>query len=109
MPIVCVDLVVTDSARKRFLLVKRANEPKAGKWWVPGGRLLKNERLTAAALRKLKEETGLRGTVIKCLGFHEYFSRTGYFKGTNAHSITFIFLVEVPTKKAPIAAHKAVK
>lgn len=95
LPVVCVDLVVTDKRRTGFLLVKRANDPEKGRWWFPGGRLLKNEKLLHAVKRKLREETGLRGTAKKILGVHEYFSERGYFPGTNVHTIPIVFLVEV--------------
>ncbi len=94
LPIVCTDIIVSDG-RGRFLLVKRKNKPEKGRWWFPGGRILKNETLKEAAIRKLKEETGLKPKKIKSMGSYEYFSETGYFPGTNTHAIAFPFLVEV--------------
>ncbi len=94
LPIVCADLVVTDG--KRFFLVKRKNKPEAGKWWFPGGRVFKNELLKEAALRFLKQETGLNAGAAKLLGFYEYFASPGYFPGTNAHTIAFVFKIKVP-------------
>ena len=46
--------------KKRILLVKRLNEPAKGLWWVPGGRVHMGETRTAAAVRKLHEECGLK-------------------------------------------------
>lgn len=97
LPIVCVDLVVIDG-RGHFLLVKRKNKPEAGLWWFVGGRIFKNETLKKAVLRKLKQETDLRGTIQKQLGVYEYFSKAGYFKGTNAHAIAIVFLVKADIK-----------
>jgi 8-oxo-dGTP diphosphatase len=48
---------------KRILLVAR-NESK---WALPGGILKRGERLSAAALRELKEETRLSGKAAKYL------------------------------------------
>ena len=41
------------------LLVKRAHDPGAGKWAVPGGKVRWGETLAAAAGREALEETGL--------------------------------------------------
>ncbi len=91
MTIVCVDLVVRHG--KKFLLVKRNNAPEKGEWFLPGGRVFKNEELAEAAIRKLKEEAGLRGTVKKFLGIGEH-SEAGRFREVRGHVITFVFLVE---------------
>ena len=41
------------------LLIRRAKPPKQGEWSLPGGRLEWGETLQAAALRELREETGV--------------------------------------------------
>ncbi|WP_165857322.1 NUDIX hydrolase [Marinobacter sp. JSM 1782161] len=47
----------------RFLLVRRRNEPDAGLWGHAGGKVEWGEDLDAAALRELREETGIRAEV----------------------------------------------
>ena len=49
----------------RLLLIKRHDD---GLWAVPGGLVEVGETLTAAALRELREETGLVGTIEGLLG-----------------------------------------
>ena len=41
------------------LLIRRANQPDAGKWGFPGGKIEPGEPVQAAAARKVAEETGL--------------------------------------------------
>jgi ADP-ribose pyrophosphatase YjhB (NUDIX family) len=43
----------------RLLLVRRRNPPDAGKWGFPGGALELGETVAAAAVRELREETGV--------------------------------------------------
>jgi 8-oxo-dGTP diphosphatase len=61
-PAVTVDLVIfTVSEEKlKVLLVKRAQEPFAGVWSIPGGFLKAGESLDEAAIRVMKEKTGVK-------------------------------------------------
>ena len=43
----------------KALIIKRAHEPRKGEWSLPGGLLELGESLQDAALREIKEETGL--------------------------------------------------
>lgn len=43
----------------QIVLVKRANPPDAGTWGFPGGKIELGEALEDAAVREVKEETGL--------------------------------------------------
>ncbi|MFC5993986.1 NUDIX hydrolase [Pseudonocardia hispaniensis] len=54
----CVGAIVRDRSG-RLLLVQRANEPGAGLWAVPGGRVEPGETDHAAVVRETAEETGL--------------------------------------------------
>src|SRR3712207_5134811 len=44
----------------RTLLVRRANPPDAGLWGFPGGKIEFGETVADAAIRELREETGVR-------------------------------------------------
>lgn len=58
--------------RDRVLLVQRGNEPLKGWWSLPGGAVETGERLEAAVLREVLEETNL---VVKIVRFGEIFER----------------------------------
>jgi colanic acid biosynthesis protein WcaH len=96
VPLICVDLVITSG--KEFFVVKRLNDPEKGKWFFPGGRIYKNEKLLDGAKRKLKEETGMTSSKLKYLGVYEYFSKDGCYPGINTHTVDFVFHAPV-TKK----------
>lgn len=70
LPILCVDIAVRN-ARGEYLLVKRANPPKQGSWWVLGGRVNKGETLAAAAVRKVREEAGVSVSELRPVGYME--------------------------------------
>jgi 8-oxo-dGTP diphosphatase len=46
------------------LLVRRAKPPRAGEWSLPGGRIEWGERAVDAALRELREETGVEAEIV---------------------------------------------
>ncbi len=46
------------------LLIRRAKPPKIGEWSLPGGRLEWGETVRAAALRELREETGVEAELL---------------------------------------------
>jgi len=56
-PIVGVGAIVFDG--DRVLLIRRAQEPLKGEWSIPGGVVESGERLDAAVIREVREETGL--------------------------------------------------
>jgi 8-oxo-dGTP diphosphatase len=49
---------------REILLIKRGNPPRQGQWSIPGGRIEWGETSEAAALRELKEETGVEAVLL---------------------------------------------
>ena len=57
-PLIGVGAVVF-SAGNEILLIKRGKAPHYGRWMVPGGTLEWGETLEDAAIREVREETGI--------------------------------------------------
>lgn len=61
-----------------LLMVQRANDPGAGLWSIPGGKVETGEYLIQAVLREVLEETGLTVEVGDLLGIHEVIGAVHY-------------------------------
>jgi 8-oxo-dGTP diphosphatase len=68
-PLLTVDCVVFDR-NDRLLLIRRGHPPFKGKYALPGGFVDIGETVEAAALRELREETGLDGAIVKLIGVY---------------------------------------
>ena len=66
-PAVAADIIVLTKAQNRLqiLLIKRGNEPYAGKYAFPGGFIEPNETALQAARRELEEETSVAASDLK--------------------------------------------
>lgn len=79
-PLISIDLVVRDCSGA-VLLGERLNRPAQGYWFVPGGRVLKNEPLDDAFRRIALAELGCvfeRGNA-RLLGVYEHFYADSLF------------------------------
>jgi 8-oxo-dGTP diphosphatase len=103
-PAVTADIaLVTIEATPRVLLIKRKNDPFAGKWALPGGFVDEMERLVDAAKRELREETGLDRIELEQL---HAFGDPG--RDPRGWTITIAFLARVPPDSVkPIAGDDA--
>lgn len=77
-PVVGAGAVVLDDA-SRLLVVQRGQPPGQGLWTLPGGRVERGERLADAAVREVREETGLVVEVAGVLGVHEVIGRQRHY------------------------------
>ena len=68
-PWLSVDSVVFDDSG-RVLLIRRKNPPFQGHYALPGGFVDVGETTEAAALRELKEETGVEGSSPRLIGVY---------------------------------------
>lgn len=83
-----------------LLLVRRGHGPAAGEWSVPGGRVERNETMSGAVLRELREETGLEGMCGPLLGWVERFD-------DDHHFVIFDFEVVLLDEDEPVAGSDA--
>ena len=63
----CAGAIIRDEA-ERLLLIQRRNEPGAGLWSLPGGRIEPGETDQQAVVREVAEETGLVVTCGRLVG-----------------------------------------
>ncbi len=63
----CIIFGLDSGSRLKVLLIQRGHEPFKDHWALPGGFVDMNEDLEAAALRELKEETGVTDVFIEQL------------------------------------------
>ena len=95
-PLVSIDLIVRDRAG-RVLVGLRTNEPAKDFYFVPGGRILKDEPLQDAFARILSHETNI---VARCdsatlLGVYEHFYATNRFGEPNLGTHYVVIALEV--------------
>jgi 8-oxo-dGTP diphosphatase len=68
-PALTADIViVTYETEPHVLLIRRGDEPFQGAWALPGGFVDPDETLAQAAVRELREETGVTGVHLEQLG-----------------------------------------
>lgn len=97
-PGVTVDLVIfTVTAEKlHVLLVRRATDPFAGYWSIPGGFLRKGESLEDAAQRVMQEKTGVKGVYLEQL-----YTFGEPDRDPRARIITVSYFALIPWKNLP--------
>ncbi len=93
-PMCAVDFVLVYN--NKVLLAYRTNEPAKDQWWLPGGRLYKNERLEDAIRRKAYEEVGIKVDIEKKIGCYEVMFKESPFKNIKSglHYIAICYLVK---------------
>lgn len=108
-PLVAMDLVVVRGGTE-ILLGQRNNRPAQGWWFVPGGRIRKNETMQAALARVARDELGLDLTTLPerpvHLGAFEHFYDDCFAGevGVSTHYVVLGNLLQLPAGVALAAA-----
>ena len=100
-PWLSADNVVFDR-EGRLLLIRRGNPPFKGKFALPGGFVDVGETVEAAALRELREETGVVGSIVRLVGVYSDPKRD-----PRHHTISVAFLVRIDSGSTPVAGDDA--
>ncbi|EHY76320.1 NUDIX hydrolase [Stutzerimonas stutzeri ATCC 14405 = CCUG 16156] len=93
-PLVSIDLVVQNQ-QGEVLLGQRLNRPAQGGWFVPGGRILKNESLDGAFRRLAQGELGhvFERNQARLLDVYEHFYQDSvYGEGGSAPDTHYVVL-----------------
>ncbi|MBY6210503.1 GDP-mannose mannosyl hydrolase [Microbulbifer agarilyticus] len=93
-PLVSIDLLVRN-ARGEVLLGERLNRPAQGYWFVPGGRIVKDESMARAFARLTKEELGISVPLAQAefLGPFEHFYRDSFFGAESEKAVSTHYVV----------------
>ena len=105
-PLVSIDLVVLN-ADGQALLGERLNRPAKGFWFVPGGRILKNESLANAFKRLTLDELGTEFAIEQATlqGPHDHFYDDNVFGNeftTHYVAISFVIKLTQPLSNLPM-------
>lgn len=98
-PLVSIDLIVRN-AKDQILLGLRKNQPAKGFWFVPGGRIYKDEKIETAFGRIVKKELGLIMELKDaefCGLFEHFYGENKYEKpGFGTHYVVLAFEIKEP-------------
>ena len=101
-PIAAIDLLI--QYKKKFLLGLRKNEPAKNFWFVPGGRIRKNEFLQHAFRRILLSETGFfiktKRPRLHLIGEH-FYKNSFISPKISTHYITLSYKVRIKKQLIP--------
>jgi colanic acid biosynthesis protein WcaH len=99
-PLIAIDLLIIFN--KKLLVCKRLNNPAKGYYFVPGGRILKNETINEAKKRVLRNEINLTSNDYSdsiFVGLYEHFYANTFFSSnTSTHYITIAYKIELSSE-----------
>jgi len=107
-PLISIDLVVLFQGKA--LLGQRCNEPAKGYWFVPGGRIVKNERINQAFGRLSQQELGAELSVFDAdfLGVYEHLYDTNFSEsgGFGTHYVVLAYTIVLDKMLTELPTHQ---
>lgn len=98
-PLVSIDLIIRD-VTGAVLLGKRDNRPAQGYWFVPGGRIRKNETIESAFKRLCEVELCLEMNIseARCLGPYDHIYKDNFAgkTGIGTHYVALAYEISLP-------------
>ena len=98
-PLVSIDLIIED-IQGNVLLGKRTNRPAQGYWFVPGGRIRKNETIADAITRISATELGIDLSIsdVQLIGSYDHIYEDNYLgeDGINTHYVVLAYCLKLP-------------
>ncbi len=107
-PLVAIDLIIRGEGG--YLLGMRNNQPAKGNWFVPGGRIFKNETISHAIKRISIKEIGVEIN-IKDVGFYgvfEHFYDNSFVSSkvsTHYVVLAYSLSLELDEEMLPLSQH----
>ena len=107
-PLVAIDLIIKNNL-DQVLLGQRLNRPAKGFWFVPGGRIFKDEPIATAfgrlALGELGQELSFENAAL--LGNYEHFYKDSIFedKAISTHYVCLAYLVGLTRELKSLPLH----
>ena len=97
-PLVSIDLIIRNPSEK-VLLGKSVNRPAKGYWFVPGGKIIKNETIAHALKRISKAEVGLDLSTEphNLFGAYDHIYEDNFLniEGINTHYVVLAFAIHL--------------
>lgn len=100
MPILCIDVIIINP-QKKYLLVKRKNEPLKSEYWIPGGRIFHYENINNGIDRILHNEVNIIANDLKkfFIGvYQDFFNENSFESNTKYHTISIVFQINIDNK-----------
>ncbi|MGV3742633.1 MAG: GDP-mannose mannosyl hydrolase [Burkholderiaceae bacterium] len=97
-PFVSIDLIIRNE-RNEVLLGYRRNRPAQHTWFVPGGRIRKNERAQDALQRIARTELGIAAPQGKLIGVFDHIYEDNFFDapGIGTHYVVCGYTIHIPS------------